>query len=167
MKTALILCALANSAFAAAPVLPRITPEELTKLQHGTPMIRLEKPAPSQAAVSRPAGQSIIKQSVVLNDGKNWTLIPKGAVIFLPQAMKNRVNANPVGTLLPWNDFLIQNRAWITTNDVSFDQAAGTEALPPERVAYWAKQEKIVIATHRQGPISIRIAPETQTITMR
>lgn len=167
MKTALILCALASSAFAAAPVLPRITPEELARLQQGTPMTRLETPPQERAPVSRPNAQSIIKQSMVLNDGKNWTLIPKGAVIFLPQAMKSRVNANPVGTLLPWNDFLTRNRAWITTNDVSFDQAAGTEALPPERLAYWAKQEKIVIATHRQGPISVRLAPETQTITMR
>lgn len=167
MKTALILCALASSTFAAAPVLPRITPEELAKLQQGTPMVRLETPAQGEAAVSRPDAPSIIKQSVVLNDGKNWTLIPKGAVIFLPQGMESRVNASPVGTLLPWNDFLTQNRAWITTNDVSFDQAAGTKALAPERVAYWATQKKIVIATHRQGPISLRLAPETRTIAIQ
>jgi hypothetical protein len=167
MKTALILCALANSAFATTPVLHRITPEELLKLQHGTPMTRLEKPAQGPTAVNRPSGQSIIKESVILNDGKSWTLIPKGAVIFLPEAMKSRVNAKPVGTLLPWTDFLTQNRAWITTNDVSFDQAAGTEALPAERVAYWTKQTKIVIATHRQGPISVRVASENLTITQR
>ena len=167
MKTACILGALASSALAAAPVLPRITPEELSQLQQGTPMIRLQTPAQGEAAVSRPDAQSIIKQSVVLNDGKSWTLIPKGAVIFLPQAMESRVNAKPVGTLLPWNDFLTRNRAWITTNDVSFDQAAGKEALPPERVAYWATQKKIVIATHRQGPISVRLAPVTPTTTLQ
>ncbi len=167
MKTALILCALSNTAFAAEPVLQRITPDELAKLQHETPLIRLEKSAQSPTVVSSPGGQSIIKQSVVLNDGKNWTIIPQGAVIFLPQALKSRVDANPVGTLLQWHDFLTQNRAWITTNDVSFDQASGKEALPPERAAYWAKQEKIVIATHRQGPISVRLAPEPPTITLR
>lgn len=167
MKTALILSALAGSAFAATPVLVRVTPEALAKLQQTKPMSRLETPAEGQAKVNRANHQSIIAQSTILHDGKNWTLIPKGAVIFLPQAMRSRVNAKPVGTLLPWNDFLTQNRAWITTTDVSFDQAAGTEALPPERVAYWAKQEKIVIATHRQGPISVRIAPETLAITMK
>lgn len=167
MKTALILCALASSAFAATPVLVRVTPEALARLQQTKPMSRLETPTEGQAKVNRPNHQSIIAQSTILHDGKNWTLVPKGALIFLPEAMKSRVDVKPLGTLLTWTDFLTKNRAWITTNDVSFDQAAGTEAIPPERVTYWAKQDKVVIATHRQGPISVRLAPETLTITMK
>lgn len=168
MKTALILCAaLASSAFAGSPVLVRITPEQLAKIQHSTPMTRLQKPAKGEVKVSRPTDQSIIKQSVILHDGNNWTLVPKGAVIFLPEAMKSRVDAKPVGTLLAWADFLTKNRAWITTNEVSFNQAAGTESLPVGRVAFWAKQDKAVIAVHQNGPISVRVSLETQAITQR
>lgn len=167
MKTTLLLCALASSAFAGPLVLPRITSAELAKLQQTSPLATLQKPAQGAAKVSRPGDQSIIKQSMILTDGKNWTLIPKGAVIFLPEAMKDRANGKPTGTLLSWADFLAKNIAWITTNDVSFDQATGAKPLPAERVAFWATQEKIVIAVHQQGPISVRATTELPTITQR
>ena len=164
MKAALMLCALANSAFAAVPIVARITPDALAKLQQETPMTLLPPPpAKDGPNVRRPEAQSIIKQSLVLNDGKNWTLIPKGAVIFLPEAMKSRVDAKPSGTLLGWLDFLTRNQAWITTNDISFDQAAGRKPLPAERVAFWPKQDKVVIATHQNGPITVRVSKETQS----
>ena len=167
MKTTLILLALVNAAFAGAPVLARTTPEALAKLQKNSPMTSLKQPAKDEAPVARPTGQSIIKQSSILHDGTNWTLVPKGAVIFIPAALKGRVDVSPVGTLLSWSDFLIQNRNWITTTDISFDQAAGNEAMPAERAAFWAKQDKIVIAVHQNGPISVRIATESMTLTQR
>ena len=130
-------------------------------------MTSLQQPAKDEAPVTRPAGQSIIKQSSILHDGTNWTLVPKGAVIFIPAALKGRVDVKPVGTLLSWADFLAKNRGWITTTDVSFDQAAGNQPMPAERAAFWAKQDKIVVAVHQNGPISVRIAPESPTLTQR
>ena len=167
MKTALILCALATHGLAVSPIVPRITPAALLKLQQNNPMMLLPKPVAGEAKVTTPANQSIIKQSLILQDGKNWTLIPKGAVIFLPEAMKSRVDAKPIGHLLTFIDFITLNRNWITTNEVSFDQAAGNVPLPAERVSFWAKQDKVVIAVHQSGPISIRIAAEPQIITKR
>jgi hypothetical protein len=167
MKTTLTLCALAANAFAAQPVLVRVTPDTLANLQARDPMIRLEKPAKGEAKVVRPVNQSIINQSTVLHDGRHWTLIPNGAVLFLPDAMKARVNAKPVGTLLPWSDFLAINRSWITTNEVTFDQAAENEPLPAERKEFWANQDKIVVAVHQQGPISVRVAKTPDNLTQR
>ena len=167
MKTTLFLCALAANAFAAQPVLVRITPDTLAKLQERDPMIRLVKPTEGESKVTRPLNQSIIKESTILHDGKNWTLVPNGAMVFLPDSMKDRVNTKPIGTLLPWNDFLTKNRSWITTNDVSFDQAAGNEEIPAERSAFWVKQQKIVIAVHQNGPISVRVAETSDTLTHR
>jgi len=167
MKTALILCALATSAFAGPPVLVRITPEALAKLQQGNPMAQLQKPAPSEAKITTPENQSILKQSMILHDGKNWTIVPKGAVVYLPDALKSRVDVKPVGKLLTFTDFITLNRNWITTNDVSFDQAAGNVPLSAASVAFWSKQDKIVIAVHQSGPISVRIAAEPQAITKR
>lgn len=167
MKISLLFIALTGSAFAGPPVLARITPEALARLQQNSPMTQLEKPAEGQAKVTTPSEQSIIKQSMILHDGKNWTIVPQGAVICLPDAMKSRVNAKPVGKLLTFTDFLTANRSWITTNEVSFEQAAGNESLPAERVAFWAKQDKIVIAVHQNGPISVRVATQTQSLTKR
>lgn len=158
MKITLLLCALAASALASQPVLVRVTPQTLADLQKRDPMIRLVKPAAGEAKVTRPVNQSIVSQSTILHDGKNWTLVPNGAVVYQPETMKSRVNAKPVGTLLPWIDFLGKNQSWITTCEVSFDQAAGNEELPAERTAFWAKQDRIVVAVHQRGPISVRLA---------
>jgi hypothetical protein len=167
MKTTLLLCALATGAFAGPPVLTRITPADLAKLQQHSPMTRLQTPAEGEAVVSPANDQSIVKQSIILNDGKHWTLVPKGAVIFLPEAMKSRVNGKPVGILLTFTDFLTRNHAWVATNEVSFKQAAGSEQLPAESTTFWAKQDKVVIAVHQNGPISVRVANEPPTLTQR
>jgi len=167
MKYPLMMCALAAHAVAAQPVLVRVTPATLAQLQARDPMIRLEKPAEGTAKVSRPDGQSIIGQSTILHDGKNWTLVPNGAVLFQPEALKARMNAKPVGTLLPWNEFLVRNRNWITTDEVSFEQAAQSEPIPAERAASWAKQDKIVVAVHQCGPISVKISNTATNLTKR
>ncbi len=167
MKATLILCALATCALAGPPVLVRVTPETIAKLQAMTPMTSLQKPDEGEAKVARPTEQSIIKQSVILHDANNWTLVPIGAVVYLPDALKARVNARPVGLLLPWSEFLTKNIAWITTTDVSFEQAAGSESLPATRVAFWAKQDKVVIAVHQAGPISVRLSNNQQAATQR
>ena len=181
MKTKLFLCSalITTCTFAADPVLVRPTAETINRLQqrHGAnPMNAIEQSADGKPAVApQKEEQSIIRQSMILHDGKNWTLVPKGAVVFLPAALKNRVDVKPVGRLLPFAEFLVQNRSWITTNEVTFDQAAGTEQLPLERVEFWSKQDKMVIATHQSGPISVIVksapatpAPATPpTITQR
>jgi hypothetical protein len=167
MKTTLILFALAAHAFAAQPVLVRVTAKTLADLQKRDPMIRLITPAEGEAKVVRPVNQSIIKQSTILNDGKNWTLVPNGAIVFLPESMNHRVNAKPVGNLLPWNDFLARNSTWIGTNEVSFDQAAGNEAIPAESSESWRKQKKVVVAVHQLGPISVRTESTLTSLTKR
>jgi hypothetical protein len=162
MKTTLFLCVLAANALSATPILVRVTPETLSALQSRDPMVRLEKPAEGSDTVARPVKQSIISDSTILHDGTNWTLVPKGAVVFKPSALSQRINNRPVGTLLPWPEFQMKNRGWITTTEVSFDQAAGTDALPAERVTFWAKQDKMVIAVHQGGPISVRVSESPQ-----
>jgi hypothetical protein len=130
-------------------------------------MNNLVKPAAGKAKVTKAKDQSIIKQSTILHDGNHWTLVPMGAVLFLPEAMKPRVNTKITGTLLPWLDFLARNQSWITTSEVTLGQAAGKESLPAERAAFWAKQDKVVIAVHQKGPISVRVPDTSDHLTQR
>ena len=167
MKSAFILCALAPCAFAREPVLSRVTAETVRHLQQMSPMLRMEKPPEGKNEAVRPVEQSIIKESVILNDGTNWTLVPVGAVVLLPEAMKTRVNTRPVGKLLPWLEFLSKNISWITTTELNLKQAAGIDPLSAERMAFWATQDKVVIAVHQNGPISMRPPATSQTIYQR
>lgn len=165
MKTTMFICALALNATAAQPVLVRVTPATLARLQARDPMIRVVNSDETKA--STPACHVINKESTILHDGKNWTLVPNGALVYLPAAMKERVNAKPVGTLLPWNEFLEANKSWISAAEVTFDQAAGNAELPANSTESWAKQDKLVVTVHQNGPIPVRIASMLPALTSR
>ncbi len=122
---------------------------------------------PAQTPVNRPAESSIVKQSVILHDGTNWTMIPAGAVIHLPEALKEKLNARPVGKLLPWSDFLAKNKSWITTSEVTFDQAAGNLPLPVKEAASLANHAKIVIAVLKNGPTAVHVGHDLADISRR
>lgn len=173
MKTTLLLLSLtAGCAFAEPTMVDRVTPQEMAERQKVSPFEELQR---QQAAVDakattkaeRPGEQSIIKQSDILHDGSNWTIVPKGAVLHVPAQMTPRVGAKPLGTLLSWTDFLTANRAWISTEEVSFDQAAGKKPLPDTRKEFWSTQTKVIVATHQGGPISVRIITPTAEVTQK
>jgi hypothetical protein len=142
MKTTRIFLALASGLFAGTPV-------------------------PDQSPVDRPTEPSIVKQSMILHDGPNWTMIPTGAVIHLPEVWREKLDAKPVGKLLPWSDFLARNGSWITTSEVTFDQAAGNDPLPAKPAAALANQAKIVIAVLKNGPSAVHVGPDLDAISQR
>ncbi len=158
MKTSLMLWALASCAFGTTPILECVTPEALLKSRQIDPMSHMEKPSDDVLSASRQQSKSLIDQSTILCFGGNWTLVPPNAVIHLPAALKARVNTTPSGTMLPWVEFLTKNTNWITTNEVTFDQAAGNESIPAARMAFLNQQDKVVVAVHQNGPISIQLA---------
>ena len=157
MKIFLMLLALATPLMAADV---EISPEALAAIRKASPMAKLEQPKEGEAKVIRADSQSLINESVLLHDGTHWTLVPKGAVVHIPKIMKDRVTAKPVGTLLTWTEFLSQNQGWISTCEVSFEQASGKIPLDPKKVEFWQKQDKIMVAVHLGGPISVKPGSE-------
>ena len=166
-----LLLSVTGSLLASPPMSDPVTPQEMAARQQISPASAIRQAqaaATVDAKVERPGEQSLIKQSDILHDGSNWTLVPKGAVLHVPAQMSPRVGAKPLGTLLSWNDFLTANRAWITTEEVSFDQAAGKKSLPDGRKEYWTTQTKVIVATHLGGPISVRTpAPAVPAVTQK
>lgn len=148
MKTPFLLLALVSSTFAGTTAPSKPTGLRVAKVQ--------------QAPVTNPA-----RKSIVLHDGTHWTIVPTAAVLFLPQSVQDKVDAKPVGKLLPWTEFLAKNASWIATNEVTFDQAAGTETLPSSKVAAWETQQKLVVAVHHNGPVPVTIANDLQAVTQR
>lgn len=49
---------------------------------------------------------SLVERSTVINFDGYWTIVPKGAVLFIPEGLESRVGGQPSGRLLPWADFL-------------------------------------------------------------
>lgn len=145
----LALCGLV--ALQAAPANPQPT----------SPFAALPQTPPvedGEKKIVRPGQESILAQSSILNDGTFWTLVPKGAVLHVPAGHQAKVDAKPVGTLLPWADFLARNFAWLGTCDVDLAQAAGTRPMPADLPENWVKLGKVVVAVHFAGPISVKPA---------
>ena len=161
MKSSLLLLAVATGAAIAAdlPMTDAVSPQQMLERQRGSSLAKEQVTPGAEAKVERPGEQSLIKQSDILHDGSNWTIVPKGAVLHVPAQMSPRVGAKPLGTLLSWTDFLTANRGWILTEEVSFEQAAGKKPLPEKRKEFWVTQTKVIVAVHRGGPISVRPAP--------
>jgi hypothetical protein len=103
-----------------------------------------------------PSQSSILDRSTVISDGRHWTIVPKGAVMYLPGKYKNRLDSNQQGRYLDFPEFLGMNRGWIETRNVTLQQARGQVAVSDEVRDSFKKVERLVISVFRKGPISMR-----------
>lgn len=150
------IAALVCATAVGSPMTERITSGALQqKRSSNSSIASLTQQAQPNAHVVRAKGQSLIKQSLIISDGTNWTLVPRGAVLHTPDSHTARVNAPPVGNLVSWQEFLNMNHAWIAGEEISLRQAEGADTLDPRRIAYWPKQSKVIVAVHRGGPVSV------------
>lgn len=160
--------ALVAPLFAEPAMTDRITPEQLAAKPQESPLLALPQlKSPDEAKVKSSSKESIIAQSDILTDGSRWTLVPKGAVLHTPSSMAAKVGGSPMGQLVPWADFLAANPAWITTEEISYDQACGKIPLSLEHTNFWPKQGKVVVAVHLGGPISVKNAAAPTTNAAR
>lgn len=84
------------------------------------------------------------------------TLVPKGAILVLPDSVKSRVGMEiPGNRLVQFQDFLRSNRGWVSTVEVTREQARGTEKLPESVTERLAKSSMMVVATFNGNPISV------------
>lgn len=103
----------------------------------------------------RNASRDLIKDSTILCYRGFLTLVPKRAVLHLPEKLKDRFKVQPNIKVQPWAEFYQANRGWIRTIEVTREQAMGEVAMPEEVVATFEKSASAVVATYKGGPISV------------
>ncbi len=133
------------------PVMDSMTDEQLKARRQasaGGQMLPKAMPPP-------PDGLGLLAMSTVIQSGGNFVLLPKDSVIWCPPARQENMVSAPSGKFTAWLAFLAANRAWITTLDVTHDQAIGKAPLPPEVLERYRKGNLVVIATFQGGPISL------------
>ena len=93
------------------------------------------------------------------------TLVPKRAIIQAPQAYSGYLKMEPGAKFVSWLEFYAANRGWITTVEVSREQAEGNVPMAEETQKFLSKNRNLVVATYKGGPISVlplkEQAPET------
>ena len=99
---------------------------------------------------------NLIERSDVISFNGTTTLVPKKAIIDIPEQYKSRLNNHKPGNrIVRWNEFLSLNRGWITTVSVSRTQAEGNEPVDPKTVEVYSKSKNLVIAVYQGGPVSM------------
>ncbi len=120
---------------------------------------------PDPSIVNQP--EDLIASSDILCFGDNATLVPKRAILNIPKNLADRLKFQQGAQILSWADFFVLNRGWITTVEVSRDQAEGNQALAVEISDRVAKSSNLVVATYMGGPISVlplKIPEETANL---
>lgn len=150
----LLVSSWSTSLVIADPPKPRPTHEDLLRKRQSIVKKREVSEVPAKPLV-KPKKRSLIASSTLLSDGVNWTLIPKGSVIVVPEQLKNKLVSKPVGKLVEWKRFLARNGSWLHTHPIQMRQAQGKETLDPDRFKKLRTLNKIVVATCAKGPISV------------
>ena len=107
-------------------------------------------------------GESLLARSLILSYRGTWTIVPKGAILHIPDNYQDRIAPGPSGRLIPWNEFYVRNRGWIHTQRVTIEHARGETALSPEVLEFHKRLGRVVVAVLHQGPISVKAPVEPQ-----
>ncbi len=128
--------------------------QELRKADQADPMKTMPVSKYEDPAVLNPQ-KDLISQSDFLSFQGLMTLVPKRAILQIPENYKERVTVLPGAKILGWAQFYAANRGWITTVEVSRAQAEGKTDLPEDTHKQITKCGNLVVATYMGGPISV------------
>lgn len=179
MKTFLLLLAVATAnvsglAFAQEPrpegTGPKVLPPDLAPPSSDLPNDEQLEARRSASGAAKPKpgarrkkGYSLAELSQFVGEGPACVILPKGSVLFCPDAMASRVLSKPAGTMTAWPDFLTANRNWITTHEVTVAQVTGEKPISDETRTSFKAAGKMVIATLRGNPVTVLVPPATPT----
>ncbi|MCB1091277.1 MAG: hypothetical protein KDL87_07095 [Verrucomicrobiae bacterium] len=142
------------------PVRDRPSHDELAKAlkdsQKNNPMRGLPAPRgdgkdPAKAATP----PDLLSNSDILCHHGKATLVPKRAILFVPDNYSNRLKFEKGAKIQTFAEFLRTNRDWIKTVEVSRVQAEGGEPLSEDTQQDLEKSTSLVVATYQGGPISV------------
>ena len=97
-----------------------VTNDEAFRALRNASGATMPKPVPKQAK-----SYGIAELSVFFSHSGDPAILPKGSVIFCPDSLAGRVSNRAVGKPVAWPEFLVANRNWISTHEVTLAQVRG------------------------------------------
>lgn len=165
--TAALLVAIVSVLKADQPVMRDVaTHDQLARAmqqsQQADPMKSLPVSNAPDASLNLP--KDLVSQSDFISFAGAATLVPKHAILKVPAGYADRIRFQEGSRILSWTEFFTANRNWITTIEVTPDQAGGKVPLSAETAEVIAKSSNLIVATFRGGPISL-LAPKAPAET--
>ena len=135
----------------------------LRKSQQEDPMKNM---TPTQGEdPSKNLPKDLISQSDIICFRGMATLVPKRAILQIPESCAERLKIAPGAKIVGWAELFAANRGWITTVEISRVQAEGKEPLAEDTRKHLTECRSLVVATYQGGPISLLPPPATATPT--
>lgn len=105
------------------------------------------------SVLNRP--KDLLSESDIISFRGLATLVPKRAILQIPEGCSDRIKMDPGSKIVSWADFYAANRGWINTVEVSRVQAEGNKEINEEVRDNISKSRNLVVATYMGGPISV------------
>lgn len=129
----------------------------LRQAEQNDPMKKM-KAAKGEDPSAKNRPKSLLSESDIISYGGLATLVPKRAILQMPESWAGRLKIEAGAKIVSWSDFYAQNRGWITTVEISREQAEGGQPLAEETKKMMKKSRNLVVATYQGGPISLLAA---------
>lgn len=126
----------------------------LRKAEQNDPMKKLPATQGEDPSVVN-RSKDILAESDIISFRGVATLVPKRAVLQIPNSCTERMKLEPGARIISWAEFYAANRGWITTVEVSRPQAEGNQPLAEESTKMMTTSRNLVVATYQGGPISV------------
>lgn len=99
--------------------------------------------------------ESLLESCVFLTDGTSTVILPKGAIIHMPESSRLQSGEKITGKIIAWDTFIAANRADIRLVQVGNEQLQGTEPLDPELIAKLEERHTVAITAFGNYPVAL------------
>lgn len=108
----------------------------------------------------KPAPRPSLTGSVLmLNDGKQWTMLPGRSVLRFPDHIKQHIREGKAGELVSWERFQNANRAWILSIPMTDAHLSGKLPITEEQKKKWAEIRQLLVTTYAGNPVALPLSP--------
>ncbi|MGJ8671927.1 hypothetical protein [Rubritalea sp.] len=121
---------------------------------------------PSISQFKKAKKKSLLESSAILSNGKYWTLVPKNALLHVPENLRSKVVTSPRGKLISWKDFSAMNPAWLSKEKIDIATAKGSSPINYERFKVMSNRGKIIVAVLGDNPIGVSSSSVQKEVTV-
>lgn len=115
------------------------------------------------AQAQTPAEPGLLGASLMISDGKRWTVLPKRAVLRFSDEVKPYIKEGRAGELVTWQQFQAANSAWIRPVPVSEGLLSGKTPVSDEMKAQWRESKILLVSTYQNNPISLPLPTDPKS----
>lgn len=100
---------------------------------------------------------SLQGRALALTDGDRWTMLPRRAVVGIPQDVppSSRLREGRDGKLVDWATFYAANRGSLKSFAVNPGHLNGSAGIPDRTYESWKQSRVLVVTTYLNNPVSL------------